>query len=435
MLAATSHAATFTVSTGADATSPGGCQPGSCTLRDAVEAANTAVGEDTIDFGSGVASAQLDTPLPAATEGLTINGGGKAVIGSNDYQSACQSIGGAFSSQDAVLRLIALPVRGVCGRAVVSSIPAPSISIGPRRADGQVMIGGTGTLGTIELFRAESGAIGGEASETYASGIVSNGSWSYAPTSEPAAGQRFTAMLTAPTGVSSNFSAVATTPADLTSPEFVRAVGISNSSVRLDFNEPVSGSIAGRGDAFSLNMGGVQRVISAVDVSGNSVFLSSVAMPWGTGEAGVISFTGSGRVTDLTGNELLNRPPAIVLAGPGELYPPKFTRARFTIKKICQKKVKKKCTKRLSTYLQFTLDKPARVVFDVVRAGSGKFVARLVRKLPAGSSKLKFTGRLAGKTLPAMKLAMRITGEDAARNVSAPLDVPFQVVTRNSRLR
>jgi CSLREA domain-containing protein len=69
-------AADFTVNQLAD---PGdGTCDGSCTLRDAILAANASAGADSIDFGVGGAIV-LVSALPAITDGLTIDGSGFAV--------------------------------------------------------------------------------------------------------------------------------------------------------------------------------------------------------------------------------------------------------------------------------------------------------------------------------------------------------------------
>ncbi len=69
---AVSHAATFTVTTVSDGLH-GGCNA-TCSLRDAIAAANGTTAPDTIAFGVDGDFDQLDTPLPPVTAPLTIDG-------------------------------------------------------------------------------------------------------------------------------------------------------------------------------------------------------------------------------------------------------------------------------------------------------------------------------------------------------------------------
>jgi hypothetical protein len=185
-------------------------------------------------------------------------------------------------------------------------------------------------------------------------------------------------------------------------------------------------------NAFSLKMGAANRQITSVDVSGNSVYLGSASTPWSTGEAGAVSFTGSSRVTDPSGNEVIGTPTRTVYSGPGELYVPVVSRFRTNPSKFCRKKTSQ--CRRGQTYLYITLNKPARVVFNVYRAKGRKFVVKYVRKLPAGTSKTRLFGTINGRTLPAASLIVNAVAEDPARNFSAPVDAAFKVVTRKSQL-
>jgi hypothetical protein len=210
------------------------------------------------------------------------------------------------------------------------------------------------------------------------------------------------------------------------------AVATANNSVRLDFNESVNGSITGALGAFALKMGAANRQITSVDVSGNSLYLGSASTPWSAGEAGQVALTGNGRVTDVTGNEVLGEPTKTVFAGPGKLNVPVISKFRTSPSKFCQRKTSK--CRRGQTYLYITLSEDARVVFNVYRAKGRKFVVRYVRKLPKGTSKTRLFGSINGRTLPATSLLVNAIAEDAARNYSAPVDAAFKVVTRKSQL-
>jgi hypothetical protein len=74
------------------------------------------------------------------------------------------------------------------------------------------------------------------------------------------------------------------------------------------------------------------------------------------------------------------------------------------------------------------------VVFNVYRAKGRKFVVRYVRKLPKGTSKTRLFGTINGRKLPATSLLVSAVAEDTARNLSAPVDAAFKVVTRKAQL-
>ncbi len=431
-LAGAASAATFTVSTGTDP-SPDGCAPGNCSLREAIDQANANTGDDVVAFAGGVTTVTLSGPLPLVTEKLSITGGGTVkVVGSGGYQGACGPSDYAFSAS-APLAIASLPIYGVCGRAVSSATPAPTVQVGPRRADNTVSISGQAAAGTVEIYRADAPAQSGEAFSSFATGIASSGSYSYALSPLPTAGSKFAASVTTPGGASSTFSAPATTPADLDSPTLQRAVAVANNAVRLDFSESISAGLIGQTAAFALNMGGAGREITNVGVDGSSIYLTTLTTPWGTGEAGTISLTGNGRVADVAGNELIGQPSVPVYAGPGEFAAPVVSKAKINPGRFCQTKTRK-CSKRTQTYIYFSLNKPSRVVFTVMRAKGRKFVVRYVNRLERGQIKSRVRGTINGRKLPATNLIVRVVAEDAARNYSAPVEVPFKVVTRNGLL-
>ncbi len=431
VVAGAASAATFTVSTGTDPT-PDGCAPGNCSLREAILQANGNSGDDEIAF-AGAMTVTLNGPLPLVTEKLSIDGAGTvAVTGSGSYPAACVPANFAFSAT-APLAITSLPIYGVCGRAVSSSTAAPTLQVGPRRADNTVSISGQAAAGTVEIYRADAPAQSGEAFSSFATGVASSGSYSYALFPLPAAGSKFAASVTTPAGATSTFSSPATTPADLDSPILQRAVAIANNTVRLDFNESISAGLIGQTAAFSLSMGGAGREITNVGVNGTSIYLTTLTTPWNTGEAGSISLTGNGRVTDVAGNELIGQPSATVYAGPGELAAPVVSKAKINPGRFCQAQTRK-CSKRTQTYIYFSLNKPSRVVFTVMRAKGRKFVVRYVNRLEKGQIKSRIRGTVNGRKLPATNLIVRVVAEDAARNYSAPVEVPFKVVTRNGQL-
>ena len=72
-------AATFNVNQTDDSLSDGTCDT-TCTLRDAINEANTLSGADQITFEAGLGTITLDSPLPAITDNLTITGPGAASL-------------------------------------------------------------------------------------------------------------------------------------------------------------------------------------------------------------------------------------------------------------------------------------------------------------------------------------------------------------------
>lgn len=435
--AASAGALTYTVDSSADTATPDACTAvvGDCTLRGAITTANANAGSDVIEFEPSLPTPlTINSTLPPVTGTVTIDGdGGMAIIGSVTYTSACTTDDYALTTTGAQAQVLGLPILNVCGRAIKSSVAAPSIRVGPRRADNTVPINGSAPNGSVEIFRADAPAGSGEALSLFKDSVPAvGGGYSYVPPSVPTPSEKFTATVTDGSGTTSTFAAPASAPADLVSPGLIRAVGVANNAVRLDFDEPVAG-VGGATGAFALNMGGINRQITSVDVSGSSVYLGSASTPWSTGEAGSVSFTGNGRVTDLMGNELLGQPSAVVFAGPGELSLPTISRYRVSPATFCRKKTRK-CTKRKQTYLYITLSKPSRVTFNILKAGSRGFVARYVRKLEAGTTKTRLMASMSGRTLPLGKLVVQAVAEDQARNLSIPAEAAFKTVSRNSQL-
>ncbi|MGK2879097.1 MAG: hypothetical protein ACSLFF_11085 [Solirubrobacterales bacterium] len=435
LLADRASAVTYEVDSAGDSLALNTCAlaPGDCSLRGAIDKANSDTTADTLVFA--VASVTIDSPLPAITEKLTVNGAGTTkVVGSITYGTNCLSTDYAFDTTAAQVALLRLPIHLVCGRPIKSPLAAPTLRIGPRRSDNTVSFNGTGGGANVDIYRADSPAGAGEALSYFPSVVVVDpgGVYSSPIAVLPPTSEQFVAAATDASGVSSSYSAPASAPADLTSPALNNAVANTNNSVRLDFNESISGSLTGVLAAFSLRMGAANRQITSVDVSGNSVYVGSAATPWSTGEAGTVGLTGSGRVTDITGNEVLGEPSKLVYAGPGEINGPIVSRYRANPTKFCQLKTSK--CRRGQTYLYITLNKPARVIFNVYRAKGRKFVVKYVRRLPAGTSKTRLFGTINGRTLPATSLIVNAVAEDAARNLSPGVDTPFKVVTRKSQL-
>ncbi len=425
-------AAVYTVDTATDNAGLTTCGPGAgdCSLRGAIDKADADIATDIVNFS--VASVTIDSPLPQIQEKLTINGGGTTVVGSLIYTTSCLPSEFAFDVTAAQVAIFRLPTYNVCQRAIKSNVPAPTISVGPRRSDNTVSLNGAAAGASVDLYNADTPAVGPEADEYFDSVVAINGGYSRLLTTLPATGDKFTATTTDSSGRTSGYAVPAVTPPEFTSPTLNNAVAVANNAVRLDFNESINGSINGAVGAFTLKMGTANRQITSVDVSGNSVYLGSATTPWAAGEAGQISFTGAGRVADFFGNEVLGEPTKTVFGGPGKLTQPVISKFRTSPSKFCQRKTSK--CRRGQTYLYITLSEDARVVFNVYRQKGRKFVVRYVRKLPKGTSKTRLFGTINGRTLPATSLVVNAVAEDTARNYSAPVEAPFKVVTRKAQL-
>lgn len=404
--------------------------PADCTLRDAIDAANANSGADQIDFLP--LAIELDDPLPAVTDPVAVDAFGVAVTVSGSAAYATSYCAGSEYAFDltapnaAPSSVRALPVFAVCGRAINSNVPAPTIQVGPRRFDNTVSISGQAApSATVDIFSADGpSTMNAEGDDYLVSPAVPSGSYSYMPGVEPVAGSKFTALQLNGSG-GSNFSATAVTPSDLTSPTLLRAVAISNTAVRFDFSEPIAAASA-QATAFSLSVAGAPRAIASSTVQGASVFVES-SNPWLTGEAGSASLTGAARVTDQLGNEVLGQPSAAVAAGPGEAVLPLITSMRASPNRVC-KKVTSRC-RRGSISVLIALNKPGRVIFEVRRRGkSARTMVTFVRRLNAGRNRVKLTSIVSGKQLPRAVLILQARAQDVARSMSAPVETNFRIV-------
>jgi hypothetical protein len=430
---AAANAQTYVVNTASDSASltcPTPSGGPDCSLRSAIVVSNAHPGADVIAFSSNFVI-PIGTPLPPVTDELTISAFGQnvAVIGSGSYDCSGDNYALDLSSATTADPVIVkgLPINAVCGRAIRSNVPAPVVSVGPRRADNSVSISGsTGDGTSVDLFNAKNVSNDGEADSGGFIGTVSSGggSFSYKPPVEPNASDVFAATTTAPGGTSA-FTARVHTPSDLTSPAINDVVAVSNGRVRIDFNELLNGGGA-IPSAFTLGMANFLRPIAGVTWAGNSIFLDT-SLPWASGEAGVVGLTGSGHVSDAAGNEVLGTPTAPVFAGPGEIDAPVISAYRLSPNRFCQRK-SSKCT-RGATSILLTLNKPARVIFKVARGTAHRSeLVTFVHKLKAGRNKIKFDSLVSGRTLPATILTLRAIAQDVARTYSAPVDAAFKIV-------
>jgi hypothetical protein len=419
--------------------------PADCTLRGAINKANLNAGDDEIQFDSTALplTIVLDDPLPVVTQRLKIDAAGVnvpvttvTVSGSAAYHTDyCLAGDYALDLTDpaaAGSNVYGLPMYSLCDRAIESNVPAPTISVGPRRFDGTLPVSGSSSGGDrVDVFSAGDPATGEHEGDDflYAIGAI-GGVHSFVPIPEPTPGQLLTATASGPSGTS-GFAQRVRVPDDIVSPALVDAVAVGNSRVRLDFSETVAaGSVAP--SEFSLSVGNLLRPVTAAAPYGNSIFLDT-SLPWQTGEAGSVATTGAGRVTDLTGNELFGQPGAPVFAGPGELDQPVIGSFRFSANRVCRT-VTKRC-KRGTTFILITLNKPARVIFNVLRGTlHGKVLVTFVRRLDAGRNRARFTSTVSGRRLQPKVFTLRATAQDVARTLSTPVETPFRVVTNKRDL-
>lgn len=430
-----SSAATYMVSKTVD-TNDGVCDA-DCSLREAIVAANAGSSVDVIVF-SGALAVTLDDPLPPVDYPLAINAGVTAatVSGSAGYV-ATYCVGSDYALDltdvDAVGSTVYnLPFYSLCDRAIKSPVQVPTLSVGPRRADGTLPIGGVSPGGDrVDLYFADGPTTGAHEADDYLQTVTATaGVYGFVPGVEPVPGQKLTATSSGLTGTS-DFAQRVTVPDDIVSPVFAGAVAVGNARVRLDFSEPIAaGSVAPAG--FSLSVGNLARPIIAATPSGNSIFLDT-NLPWNPGEAGNFLTTDAVRITDYSGNELIGQAASTVLAGPGELEAPVIGSMRFSSNRVCQS-VTARC-KRGKTFVLISLNKPARVIFNVLRGTVRKKpMVTFVKRLDAGRNRVSFTATVSGKKLPAIGMTLRATAQDVARSLSSPVETPFRVVTNKRDL-
>ena len=85
----------------------------------------------------------------------------------------------------------------------------------------------------------------------------------------------------------------------------------------------------------------------------------------------------------------------------------------------------------VGTRISVRLSEAATVTFRVARLVGGRSVrlrGRIVRALPAGTSRLRYRGRLAGRALRPGRYRLIVRARDAAGNVSSVRRVAFTIV-------
>ncbi len=85
----------------------------------------------------------------------------------------------------------------------------------------------------------------------------------------------------------------------------------------------------------------------------------------------------------------------------------------------------------VGTHISVALSEAATVTFRVTRLVAGRWVrqrGRIVRELPPGTTRLRYRGRLAGRTLPPGRYRLLVRARDAAGNLSSRRRAQFLIV-------
>jgi hypothetical protein len=410
---------------------------GNCTLRDAVAAGGK------VTFANGITGVTLTAPITVSSTGLTISGpaGGVTVQPSGsftpllDFAASNALVSGvtltnpggtAVKVDDGVngVKVQASPIFNTTtpislGSGSNGGIPAPAgLRVGPRQADGSLPVTGTVSLGTrVDLY-------GSDPAGTKFLGIStpSGGSFSFALNPDPAPGSTVAATVTGASGTSQY--ATATVPADITSPSISSAYAFSTNEVIVTPSEPLAGGSLNLSD-FSLQMAGTPRAISqgAVSPDGGRVYLIS-SQPWNPGEAGIISLTGPGVLTDAAGN--FNQAPAPVFVGaaPGDFQPPVVLNLKITPSRACLSK-SRRC-RHPGVTISFVTNEVGKAVVVVNRASNrraGEFVKKVAKP---GLVKIRWRGTIHGRRLRAGRYVVEVSMRDNVGNVTD--SPPFQAI-------
>jgi hypothetical protein len=311
------------------------------------------------------------------------------------------------------------------GAANAGIAPPQGLTVGPRRADGTLLVTGSSGDGTVELFRGDP-ATGPQA---FVNDVV-GGNFAFTVNPEPAPGDKFAATATDAAGNTSEFSATATTPADVQSPRLLGGVAISLNEVRVQASEALHPATV-QAEDFALQMAGTDRPVVGASLSPDGVFVTlTSSTPWLNGEAGTIGLRAPAALTDPAGNESpAVAPPMRVGGAPGDFIAPRVTVLRINPRRrVCITKGPR-CSKP-GTYVSFTTSEAGEAVFTFAR-GTRTLGQRRFPVEP-GRNRIRFDGRLRGRKLGAGAYKLSVGVEDAVGNI-APLQpsLPFRIVSRS----
>jgi hypothetical protein len=426
---------------------PADCStPGACTLRDAVAAGGT------ITFASGLGPIQLTAPIVVSASGLTITDPeGDVTVGpsgtvdpllefatgaSNELVqgvSFTDPSGTAIKVDDGVtgVKVEKSPIFDVTtpialGTGSNGDIAAPQgLKVGPRQPDGSLPVSGTVASGSrVDIYKGD--PAGSAATTFLGSATPGSGSFSLVPSPELTPGQKVAATVTNTSAGSgtSQYSATATVPSDVTSPTLKAAFAFSDNEVIAIPSEPLAGGSLNLSD-FSVQMAGVARPITQGGVSpdGTRVYLLS-SQPWNPGEAGAMSFSGAGAVTDLAGNFNTGTSPINVGAAPGDFTPPAVVGLKLRPSKVCLTKAKS--CKHPGVTISFATNEVGKAVVTVNRASNRRAGAFVKKVRAAGVVKILWHGTIHGRKLRAGRYVVEVAMEDNVGNVTD--SPPFQII-------
>jgi hypothetical protein len=408
---------------------------GTGSLRDAVATGGS------IDFAPGLGPITLNSTITASAP-VTISDpeGDVNVTGSGSFPMLEFATGSGTSSVKGVNFAGGIVVDdGVTGVQIERSpifnaatpitlgtgsngnIAAPrNLRVGPRQPNGSLPVTGTVSSGTrVDVYAGD--PAGSTATKFLGAATPSSGSFSLVPNPELIPGTKVAATVTG-TGTS-QYSATATVPSDITSPTISTAFAFSTNEVIAIPSEPLAGGSLNLSD-FSLQMAGVPRAITsgAVAPDGSRVYLIS-SQPWNPGEAGGLSLTGPGKITDLAGNWNTGTSPVTVGAAPGDFQAPLVQNLKLKPTKICLTKGKK--CRHPGVTISFITNEVGKAVVVINRASNrraGEFVKRVKT---AGLVKITWHGTIHGRKLRAGRYVIEVSMEDNVGNVTD--SPPFQV--------
>jgi hypothetical protein len=303
-------------------------------------------------------------------------------------------------------------------------IAAPQdLRVGPRQPDGSLPVTGTVAGGShVDIYSGD--PAGPAATKFEGAATASSGSFSLVPATELAPGTKVAATVTGTSSGTSAYSATATVPSDITSPTLKAAFAFSTNEVIVVPSEPLAGGSLNLSD-FSLQMAGTPRAITqgAVAPDGSRVYLTS-SQPWNPGEAGGISLTAPGVLTDAAGNFNTATSPVLVGAAPGDFQPPVVQNLKITPSKACLTK-SRKC-KHVGVTISFVTNEVGKAVVVVNRA-SNRRAGEFVKKVKtAGVVKIGWRGTIHGRKLRAGRYVVEVSMEDNVGNVTD--SPPFQAI-------
>jgi len=301
------------------------------------------------------------------------------------------------------------------------NIAAPqNLRVGPRQPDGSLPVSGNVAGGTrVDIYTGD--PAGSTPTTFLGNTTASGGAFSLVPNPELAPGAKVAATVTG--AGTSEYSATATVPSDVTSPTIRTAFAFSTNEVIVIPSEPLDGASLNLSD-FGLQMAGVPRAITqgAVAPDGSRVYLIS-SQPWNPGEAGGVALAGAGRVTDTAGNWNTSTSPVTVGAAPGDFIPPVVQSLKLSPTKMCLTK-SRKC-RHIGVTISFITNEVGKAVVVINRASNrraGEFV-KAVKK--AGVVKIRWRGTIHGRKLRAGRYVVEVSMRDNVGNLTD--SPPFQV--------